>query len=314
MAEIYNPPAEKNHPDTTVNTDLLSRYVDCVILEADASVPIQIQDTAEIIRIEGGPDKTIAAVLQHQESRRVLVVVASPRSFKLVKAINDVQNQHMAIWYDGQWDADEITRELLYLDNLLVNDDGQEYCIGAEILPDIFFSEDGRVLLKNTEYSEQQNIRLYKKNTHAFWGLLLTDDIFSQKHLLGQAGQASGNITERILLMQDILQQTEQHQKDELPVFDSILVFSGGRCLISKWVHTYDKDSFFCDFCFHILFGTEYASCPDVMKLLIEQALSDKIPDFFLDDLEAVYLHKKIYSFQKWNVIFRHLVLVVQED
>ena len=148
MAEIYNPPAEKNHPDTTVNTDLLSRYVDCVILEADASVPIQIQDTAEIIRIEGGPDKTIAAVLQHQESRRVLVVVASPRSFKLVKAINDVQNQHMAIWYDGQWDADEITRELLYLDNLLVNDDGQEYCIGAEILPDIFFSEDGRVLLR----------------------------------------------------------------------------------------------------------------------------------------------------------------------
>lgn len=283
-------------------------FTDCAVREGDSPFPYTPPDSASIVEVpENSIPALTAAILEASDQGHALITVSSLRSFKIACVLNESTDEghHMAIFYNGEWDADAFLTEIRYEDSLLTDDTDNTYCIGKCLFrEDVFADVDGRILLKCTEKPLQTSVPLRKKRDSSAWGALLLNPVFCEETFLGRLAEMPSDLDQRILLLYNLLIQMKLRNDDMIPVTDSILAFKGGEGLVLHWKHTLGRSFRYSDFCFSVLFGQELTSCKDITGIMLNSiSCTETIPDYFLGELERVFLLGGKSSAESWEAV-----------
>jgi len=297
----------------------MTKFINCVIKEPNADLPITISKDTEVITA-GSFGEFSSKILEKQGENHLLVVTESPvLSQRVLAFINSVvnpyvQENYIAACCDGKWENELALSEMQRLENTLIDAKGHEYYIEQELYPGVFaVSEDG-IALRDNETAEEHSLPLNKKDTGDAWGVLLTDSSFRRSRFLGTADALTDELSTRILIMADVCRLIHEHET-QLPVPESMLCFSDGRVLVNTWTRTRRLDEDFTSLCFFVLFGRKPEDCRNsVIEVMLEKLISCNLPGFFINDLENVYINQASYSFEKWETIFARLKLDLHEN
>ena len=289
---------------------LLTKYIDCVITEANLPLPVTINEHAEVITVDGGSLEFISKILEYQKNNHLLVVTESKMIFAFVKStINPFTPSHFVTAYcSGEWENQQALDEMQKLENTLSTENDTDYCIEEELAPQIFALSDDRIALKNIWSADVPFLTLTKKSSGETWGILLTDECFRKSQFIGMPDDLPDDLLLRILLATDVCRQLHDRETD-FPVLNAMLCFKSGRVFMNAWGRTGDRETAFSQLCFHLLFGQPLESCQNPLETMLRKLVACPLPDFFINDLENVYLNHTSYSFAKWETIFARLKL-----
>ena len=296
---------------------LLQKYINLVIAENGLAIPdfIQQDESIEIVYTED-ESQMMQAFLTRARNTHALVITASEEISMMIQASNrNRKNYFTAVLCSLTWENEDMLRELRRLENTLMDEEENDYCLEKQILPHIYTTENGFVVLLGTEYDsvEISHRTLYKKGEKEIAGILLTDPGFSSDRLIGRLSKEDIPLRTRTALLSDICSQIVSRGETQLPDYDTILVFEQGRCLIDSYQQVSILDSAFQEFCFRMLFNTSAGTTNDKAEIMLKSLKDYPLPDFMLRYLQQAYIQNKTISFKKWNLLFRLFRLEEEE-
>lgn len=295
--------------------NLFYTYVDLAVIENGMTLPPFINENAEVITsddINPMRPTMLSVILEKCQNRHMLVFTESDFLFNMLKTVNSQKNDHfIGVLCKRQWESDGILEELHKLENTLVDTNHVEHCMEEQLLPDVFATDTDYIVMKTSEDVALANLPLTKKHIEEPFGVLLTDSAFRRSRFLGVFGNIQADIYTKALLLADICDQIIQQGLDKMPVFEKVLAFQGGCCLVTEFasVEHENFNSAFTEFCFRTLFDKSSYEVNDLTEIILASMKTCILPDYLLHALEQAYLKQIPVSFQKWNLLFHLLSL-----
>jgi len=282
---------------------LIVKYATIILKDGNTQVPKELSHLSTEEAAVVPMSDFIAKLEQLVQNEHVVLITDSESTARCAVALNmTLQNHYIVVIRNGIVDATDALKEFELFERQLIDEHGNEYLLGENLVSAVYATEEGRVLCQTDSllYNETDDVtEVFYKNNNERAGLLLSKD-YNTSTFTGTIGEyIPVNVENGLRFLNRILEICGTG------IPEILLMFGEKMCIVS--VNTTPSNEEIKGFIYRVLFGADITE--NTVEHIINTLSKEKLPDYFLDAIDAEFIGRKEIPLRIWkNIAERYLI------